>query len=90
MSTEFSAPLSRLRVAALGLLFLALWSLLDRYWGLQHDAQLYVLQALGRLEPDIYGQDLFLRFAGSAAFTNFPTVLSFSIPTLQEAKAQPA
>ncbi len=86
MSTEFSAPLSRLRVAALGLLFLALWSLLDRYWGLQHDAQLYVLQALGRLEPDIYGQDLFLRFAGSAALTIFPVFSSIFVGEFGAAK----
>jgi hypothetical protein len=73
---------SLLRAVALAVFFFALWCLLHRYWGLQHDAQLYVLQALGRLEPRIYGGDLFLRFAGKADWTLFPTISSFFIGTL--------
>lgn len=75
-----------LRLLALCLFFFALWCLLGRYWGLQHDAQLYVLQALGRLQPGIYGKDLYLRYAGNAELTLFPVVSSFFVATFGAAK----
>src|SRR6185503_12493708 len=58
------------RVCALGALGVALWTLQHPYPGIQHDAQLYTLQALARLLPALR-DDLFLRFGSQDGFTMF-------------------
>jgi hypothetical protein len=44
------------------------------YHGLFHDAQLYLLQALAHLHPQLYGNDPFLRFGSQDSFTVFPAL----------------
>jgi len=54
--------------------YVALWTLTGRYWGLQHDAQVYVAQALARGGSSPLAQDLFFRFRSQDEFTLFPTL----------------
>lgn len=65
-------PLSRVSVAALVLGLAALWLLGRRYTGLTHDASVYLVQALRRLDPGAFSADLFFRFGSQDAYTLFP------------------
>lgn len=53
------------------LLIAGLFLLLNPYEGLIHDSRLYVLQALNRLQPELYGTDVFLKFGSQDSFTLF-------------------
>ena len=59
-----------------------LWMLLTMYMGLFHDAWLYSLQALGRLYPDLYGADIFLRMGSQDNYTIFSPFYATAIRTL--------
>jgi hypothetical protein len=61
------------------LAYFALWTVLGRYWGLQHDAQHYALQALAKLHPAAFADDLFLRYRSQDEFTLFPQILAAAI-----------
>jgi len=69
-------------VAVLLLVYFALWTVTGRYWGLQHDAQLYAAQALAKIRPDAFSGDLFLRFASQDDFTLFPYFYAWIINLL--------
>jgi len=56
------------------LVVVAVWSLLFRYWGIQHDAMAYMLQLVARLQPEPLAGDIFLRFTSQEEFTLFPTL----------------
>lgn len=58
----------------LGAAYVALWTLTGRYWSLQHDAQIYVAQALALRESSPLAQDRFFRFRSQDEFTLFPTL----------------
>jgi len=62
---------SRLGALTIGLLCLATWALVHSYQGIFHDAVLYTLQALARLDPGALSQDVFLRFGSQDRFTIF-------------------
>ena len=64
------------------LVYFALWTITGRYWGLQHDAQLYAVQALAKLQPDVFSGDLFLRFSSQDDFTLFPHLCAWVIDSL--------
>jgi hypothetical protein len=55
----------------------ALWLLLYPYAGMKHDARLYTLQAQGHMAPDLYGQDIFLRFGSQDNFTLFTPIYAW-------------
>ena len=59
-------------LAALLLLYSVLWLVLVPYGGLSHDAQGYAIEALVKLRPDVYANDLFLQFRSQDEFTIFP------------------
>lgn len=59
-----------------GLLGIAMLLLIHRYWGIDHDATLYLGESLRRLHPDIYDQDLYFLFGSQGKFTLFPWVLA--------------
>lgn len=61
-----------LRACIYGLTVLSLWSLLGRYWGIQHDAIGYMLEAMSHLRPVPLSQDIFLRYRSQDEFTLFP------------------
>jgi len=50
---------------------LGLWTVVGRYWGIDDDAQLYVLQAVARLNPVPLAHDVFLRFESQDRFSVF-------------------
>lgn len=58
-------------MASLALAAIALYLLLHPYLGLTHDARLYSLQALNHLHPELYGNDVFLRYGSQDDFTFF-------------------
>ena len=70
--TSRTAATRTLGVFALLLVYLALWTVTGRYWGLQHDAQAYAAQALAKIDPGTLAGDLFLRFQSQDDFTLFP------------------
>lgn len=51
-----------------------IWILFFPYAGITHDAQLYTLQALSHLTPELYQNDIFLRFGSQDRFTFFSPV----------------
>ena len=59
------------RAAPAALVVLALWLFTHPWAGLWHDGRLYAVQALNRLYPGHYSQDLFFRFGSQDAFTLF-------------------
>ena len=62
---------SALQALALALLYLGIWVVIGRYQGLQHDAQIYVLQAVALLQPEVFASDLYLKFGSQDRFTLF-------------------
>ncbi len=48
-----------------------IWMLFFPYTGIMHDAQLYALMALSHLTPELYQNDIFLRFGSQDRFTLF-------------------
>jgi hypothetical protein len=50
---------------------LVLWILQHPFVGLTHDSQIYLIQGLARLHPDLYSNDVFLRFGSQDQFTIF-------------------
>jgi hypothetical protein len=58
--------------AALAFLLAALWLLGRRYGGIVQDASLYLVQGLRKLEPGIFGKDLFFAHGSQDAYTVFP------------------
>lgn len=57
----------------------ALFLLLHPYRGLVHDAQLYTLQALSHLRPELYSGDIFLRLGSQDDFTVFSSLYAWII-----------
>ncbi|GHC09324.1 hypothetical protein GCM10010080_25600 [Thermomonas carbonis] len=61
---------------AAALLGLAMLLLTHRYWGIDHDATLYMGEALRLLSPDIYNHDLYFAHGSQGKYTLFPWVLA--------------
>jgi hypothetical protein len=75
------------RIGPLGLLgyvaaVLAAWSIIGRYWGIQHDALGYALEAIATLRPDPLAGDIFLRFRSQEEFTVFPQFFAYFVARL--------
>ena len=70
------------RALAFVLVLTALWMILTPYPGITHDGQGYALQALERLEPGVFGDDIFLRFQSQDDFTIFPPLQAAAIQAL--------
>ena len=69
-----------LTIAAGALLGLSMILLMRRYMGINHDAVVYLGQALLRRAPAIYGQDLFFVHGGSQdQYTLFPWLASHAL-----------
>lgn len=51
-----------------------IWILFFPYAGIAHDAQLYTLQALSHVAPELYQNDIFLRFGSQDRFTLFSPI----------------
>jgi hypothetical protein len=64
---------------AFGLCALSLWMLLLPYLGVANDTVFYTMQGLAHLRPDLYGNDLFLRFGSQDQFTLFGRLYAWCI-----------
>lgn len=62
----------------------AAWSylVLHPYMGITHDTQLYTLLALNHLHPDLYGNDVFVRFGSQDDYTVFTPLFASAIKLL--------
>src|SRR5690242_18081266 len=69
--------LDRLDAAPGVLLFvmLALNSLVQPYHGFEHDARLYAVQAVERVQPGLYGDDLYLRYGSQDRYSAFSLIV---------------
>jgi hypothetical protein len=70
------------RTAPLALVAIGLYLLLHPYDGIIHDARLYVLSALNHLHPDLYGNDVFLKFGSQDSYTVFTPLFARLISQL--------
>jgi hypothetical protein len=55
--------------AALALALVAFWMLGRRYGGIRHDASIYIVQGLRRLDPEAFGKDLFFAHGSQDSYT---------------------
>lgn len=65
-----------LDIIAIALLGIAIQLLLRRYGGINHDASLYLGQALLQRSPDIFGSDLFFLHGSQGRYTLFPLLVA--------------
>jgi len=73
------SPARTIGLLALGLSVLAVWMVQHRYMDIQHDAMIYTLLGLARLQPDTLSNDVFLRFGSQDHFTIFSPIFAFMI-----------
>lgn len=64
---------------ALGGVLLTIWLLSHLYRGFDHDGQLYAFQALARLKPELYSDDLFLLGTSQDKYTLFTYLYAYLI-----------
>lgn len=69
-------------LALLALVTAAVFLLLHPYRGLVHDGRLYTIQALSHLYPDLYGNDVFVRFGSQDDYTLFSPIYAAMISWL--------
>lgn len=74
-----------LTILAAALLGLAMLLLVHRYWGIDHDATLYLGEALRVLHPEIYGHDLYFAYGSQGTYTLFPRLLAWLMGWLDPA-----
>jgi hypothetical protein len=67
---------------ALACTLAALWVLGRRYGGITHDATLYLVQGLRRLNPALYDKDLFFAHGAQDAYTVFPRFYALLIEAM--------
>ena len=69
-------------IVALLLLYSAIWLTLVPYGGLTHDGQAYAIEALVKLKPELFANDIFLSFRSQDEFTVFPNLYAVLIDAL--------
>src|SRR5687768_15276438 len=69
-------------LVSLALAVAGLYLALHPYLGITHDARLYTLQALNHLRPDLYGNDVFLRYGSQDDYTLFTRLHAVAIAWL--------
>lgn len=85
MDSPATSASRSLTLVAGGLLGLAMLFLIHRYWGIDHDATLYLGEALRVLHPDIYGRDLYFAYGSQGKYTLFPWLLGWLMGWLDPA-----
>ncbi|MGA8170389.1 MAG: hypothetical protein WB816_06110 [Methylocystis sp.] len=61
---------------------IAFWFLRREYYGVWHDARIYMGRGLADLDPQGVGSDLFYRFDGQSSFSVFSKIVDALIPAL--------
>jgi hypothetical protein len=84
---RLAAPLADPRSLAPLALILAIWIAARPYYGIVHDARLYMVQALHALQPSRYDQDLYFRYGSQDAFTIFTAGYKWLVAWLGPAAA---
>lgn len=79
IATAAGSPWRWLSAIALGAALLSVWMIQHGYAGLTHDSQLYTLLALARLEPNLLGNDIMVRFGSQDSFTLFGRMYAAAI-----------
>jgi hypothetical protein len=77
----------RIFTAAMVMLIAALWIATRPYYGLIHDARFYMVEALHRLEPTRFADDLYFRFGSQDQYTIFSHVYAPLVAALGVANA---
>jgi hypothetical protein len=67
-------PSNRLALTVFGGCALALWLMLYPYIGIRHDALFYTMQGLAHAHPDLYRDDIYLRFGSQDRYSIFGTL----------------
>ena len=62
--------------------FVSIWVVQNPAFGLIHDSQIYVFQALARLHPDLYSQDIYLRYGSQDDYTLFSPLFAAAMNVL--------
>lgn len=75
------------RAAVCALLVVALWAVTRPYEGYVHDAQLYLVQALHRLEPARYAADLFFAYGSQDGYSVSSALYAPLVAALGESRA---
>ena len=70
------------RPVTLWLMMLALNGLFQPYTGVIHDARLYAVQVMNRVDPGAYSDDLFFRYGSQDQFSAFSLVTAPLVKTL--------
>src|SRR5215813_3338400 len=68
-----------LPTVALFCAFVSVWIVQNPTFGVIHDSQIYLIQALGRLQPDPFAQDIFLRYGSQDSYTVFSPLFAAAI-----------
>ena len=68
-----------LPAVALFCALVCIWIVQNPSYGLVHDSQIYLIQALARLHPDPYAQDIFLRYGSQDSYTVFSPLFAAAI-----------
>lgn len=66
-------------ILSIFLILCSLWIIVHPYRGVDQDASLYAIQALGQIYPEIFHDDLFLKFTSQENFTFFTKIYVFVI-----------
>ena len=82
VETYFGEDQPAAKYLGLWLTIFILWAVFYPYHGLIHDSRLYTLLALNNLHPDLYGNDIFLRFGSQDKYTLFSPLYGFFIKLL--------
>ena len=62
--------------------FVSIWIVQNPAFGLIHDSQIYAFQALARLHPDLYSQDIYLRYGSQDDYTIFSPLFAAAMHVL--------
>lgn len=68
-----------LRISLFLLLAILLWLPAHPYWGVAHDGLLYTFQGVAHLHPDLYRNDIYLRYGSQDQYTLFSPVYAWVI-----------
>ena len=87
ISARLAAPLASPRPLIPLVFILAMWIAARPYYGIIHDARLYMIQALHALQPARYDRDLYFRYGSQDAFTIFTSGYKWLVAWLGPATA---